>query len=51
MTRISLVIPCFNEEDAIPVFLSRVVPIMDATGLDFEMVASPIRTAHAIASS
>lgn len=27
MTRISLVIPCYNEEDAIPVFLSRVVPI------------------------
>ena len=38
MTRISLVTPCFNEEDAIPVFLARVVPIMEATGLDFEML-------------
>lgn len=38
MTRISLVIPCFNEEDAIPVFLARVVPIMEATGHDYEMV-------------
>ncbi len=38
MTRISLVIPCFNKEAAIPVFLSRAVPIMEATGHDFEMV-------------
>ncbi len=35
---LSLVIPCFNEEDAIPVFLSTVVPIVEATGLAFEMV-------------
>lgn len=38
MTRISLVIPCFNEEDAIPVLLSSVVPIMETTGHDYEMV-------------
>ena len=38
MTRISLVIPCYNEEAAVPVFLARVVPIMEATGLDFEML-------------
>ena len=35
---ISLVIPCYNEEAAIPVFLSRVVPIMDEMRLDYEMV-------------
>lgn len=38
MEKISLVIPCHNEEEAIPVFLSTVAPIMDATGLDYEMV-------------
>jgi glycosyltransferase involved in cell wall biosynthesis len=38
MTRISLVIPCYNEEDAIPVFLARIVPIMETTGHDYEMV-------------
>ena len=38
MTHISLVIPCYNEEAAVPVFLARVVPIMEATGLDFEML-------------
>ncbi|MCK6390859.1 MAG: glycosyltransferase family 2 protein [Azonexus sp.] len=38
MAKISLVIPCHNEEAAIPVFLSAVTPIMDGTGLDYEMV-------------
>lgn len=38
MKKISLVIPCHNEEAAIPVFLSTVTPIMDDTGLDYEMV-------------
>lgn len=38
MTRISLTIPSFNGEDAIPVFLARVVPIMKTTGHDYEMV-------------
>ena len=37
MTLISLVIPCYNEEDAIPVLLVRVAPIMEATGHGFEI--------------
>jgi glycosyltransferase involved in cell wall biosynthesis len=38
MTHISLVIPCYNEKDAIPVYLARVVPIMEATGHGYEML-------------
>ena len=38
MKKISLVIPCHNEEAAVPVFLSVVTPIMDSTGLEYEMV-------------
>ena len=30
--KISLVIPCYNEEEAVPVFLSTVKPILCATG-------------------
>lgn len=37
MTRISLVILRYNEEDAIPIFLACVVPIMEAPGHNLEM--------------
>lgn len=36
--KISLIIPCHNEQEAAPVFLETVVPIMDATDLDYEML-------------
>ena len=35
---ISIVIPCFNEEAAVPVFLSTVTPILRETGLSYELV-------------
>lgn len=35
---ISLVIPAYNEAEAIPVFLARVTTIMEQTGHDFEMI-------------
>lgn len=38
MKKISLVIPCHNEEAAVPVFLATVSPIMDSTGFDYELV-------------
>lgn len=36
--KISLIVPCFNEEEAIGVFLSTVYPVLRETGHDFEMV-------------
>ena len=36
--KISLVIPAYNEEEAIHGFVERVMPIMRGTGYDFEMV-------------
>lgn len=36
--RVSLVIPAYNEADTIPLFVRRVLPIMEATGYDFELV-------------
>jgi glycosyltransferase involved in cell wall biosynthesis len=36
--KLSIVVPCYNEEAAIPVFLSTVVPILENTGLSYEMV-------------
>ena len=36
--KLSLVIPCYNEEAAIPLFLATVAPILDETGLPYELV-------------
>jgi glycosyltransferase involved in cell wall biosynthesis len=36
--KISLVVPCFNEEKTVPSFLESVTPILEATELDFEIV-------------
>ena len=36
--KISLVVPCYNEEEAVPLFLSAISPIMNRTGLDYEVV-------------
>lgn len=36
--KISLVVPCYNEQDAAPLFLQTVTPIVESTGLDFEIV-------------
>ena len=36
--KVSLVVPCYNEEEAIPVFLSKVSPILDQTNLAYEIV-------------
>lgn len=36
--KLSVVVPCYNEEDALPVFLSTVTPILDGTGLEYEIV-------------
>jgi glycosyltransferase involved in cell wall biosynthesis len=36
--RISLVIPAHNEQDAVPVFLARVIPILESIGHDYELV-------------
>jgi glycosyltransferase involved in cell wall biosynthesis len=36
--KLSIVVPCYNEEAAIPFFLSTVVPILENTGLSYEMV-------------
>lgn len=35
---LSIVVPCYNEEAAIPFFLATVVPILENTGLSYEMV-------------
>lgn len=36
--KLSLLIPFFNEEQQIPITLAAVIPIMESTGLDFELV-------------
>ena len=36
--KLSIVVPCYNEEEAVPVFLSAVTPILARTGLDYEIV-------------
>ena len=36
--KISIVVPCYNEEEAVPVFLSTVTPILESTGLEYEVV-------------
>jgi glycosyltransferase involved in cell wall biosynthesis len=36
--KLSIVVPCYNEEEAIPVFLSTVSPILQGTDLDYEIV-------------
>lgn len=36
--KLSIVIPCYNEESTIPIFLSTAVPILENTGLPFEIV-------------
>lgn len=38
MSKLSLVIPCHNEEAAIPVFLGAVIPILETTGMAYELV-------------
>ena len=35
---LSLVVPCYNEEEAIPVFLAEVMPILQSLNLSFELV-------------
>ena len=36
--KLSLLIPFYNEEKQIPITLSVVTPILESTGLDFELV-------------
>jgi len=38
MAELSLIVPVYNEDAAIALFVDRVVPILDATGLDHEIV-------------
>jgi glycosyltransferase involved in cell wall biosynthesis len=51
---ISLVVPCFNEEQSLPAFLARIVPLMISIGEPFEIVfvddGSTDRTAKYILS-
>ncbi len=35
---VSLVVPAYNEEESIQEFLSRILPIMENTGYDYEIV-------------
>ena len=55
---LSLVVPVFNEQDSIALFLARIVPVLEATGANWEIVfvndgsrdatLDAIRTAHAL---
>ena len=36
--KLSIVVPCYNEEEAVPVFLSTVSPILETIGIDYEIV-------------
>ena len=36
---ISVITPVFNEEECLPAFYERVVPIMEKIGLPFEIIA------------
>ena len=36
---ISIVTPVYNEEESLPAFYERVVPIMEKIGLPFEIIA------------
>lgn len=36
--KLSLLIPFYNEEQQIPITLAAVVPIMESTGMDFELI-------------
>ena len=38
MKTVSLIIPAYNEEEAIPYFLERIVPLLDAEPYTFEMI-------------
>ena len=54
---ISIVVPVFNEEENIPIFVARMIPILESVGTDWEIVfvndgsrdrtLNAIRTAHA----
>ena len=35
---ISVVVPAFNEQEVLPAFQARIVPVMEAIGLPFEIV-------------
>lgn len=37
-TTLSLVVPCHNEQDALPVFFERVVPIMESMRVSYELL-------------
>lgn len=38
MKTVSLIIPAYNEEEAIPYFLERIAPLLDAEPYAFEMI-------------
>jgi glycosyltransferase involved in cell wall biosynthesis len=36
---LAVVVPCFNEEQVLPLLVARLRPVLDGTGLDYEVVA------------
>lgn len=38
MTKISVVVPCYNEEKTINIFYEKTVPVLERTGYDFELI-------------